>query len=78
MAEEQPGFPMREWSVEIWMLDDNDKQLPATIFEKVTYELHPTFPKPKQSTLHSQRREIAWRNNLTGASSGEQALTVIV
>lgn len=30
------------------MLDDAGNLLPASIFEKVTYELHPTFPKPKQ------------------------------
>jgi transcription initiation factor IIF auxiliary subunit len=42
------GFPMRSWSVEIWMLDDAGNLIPASVFEKVTYELHPTFPKPKQ------------------------------
>jgi len=43
------GYPMRSWSVEIWMLDDEGNTIPATVFEKVTYELHPTFPKPKQT-----------------------------
>lgn len=40
---------MRSWSVELHMLDDNGNTIPASIFEKVTYELHPTFPKPKQT-----------------------------
>ncbi|KIW00231.1 uncharacterized protein PV09_08269 [Verruconis gallopava] len=48
VPQEVEGFPMRAWSVEIHMLDDNGNLVPASVFEKVTYELHPTFPKPKQ------------------------------
>jgi len=40
---------MREWSIEIWLLNDRDEDVPATIFEKATYELHPSFPKPRQT-----------------------------
>lgn len=43
------GYPMRSWSIEIWLLNDRDEEVPATIFEKVTYELHPSFPKPRQT-----------------------------
>jgi hypothetical protein len=42
---------MRAWSIELWLLDDQGQQIPANIFEKVMYELHPTFAKPKQSTF---------------------------
>jgi len=40
---------MRSWSIELWLLNEQGEQIPATIFEKVMYELHPTFAKPKQS-----------------------------
>lgn len=51
VPEQVPGFPMRAWSIEIHLLDDQGQQVPANVFEKVMYELHPTFAKPKQSTL---------------------------
>ncbi|KAL8930594.1 MAG: hypothetical protein Q9208_000464 [Pyrenodesmia sp. 3 TL-2023] len=35
---------MREWTIRIALLNDNTgEETPATIFEKVTYKLHPTF-----------------------------------
>lgn len=43
------GFPMRQWSIEVWLLDENGVKIPASMFDKVTYKLHPTFPKPTQS-----------------------------
>ncbi|KAH3680712.1 hypothetical protein WICMUC_000183 [Wickerhamomyces mucosus] len=54
-------FPMREWSIEIFLLSSNsnsssnsdnnnkDELIPATIFDKVTYHLHPTFVNPNRS-----------------------------
>jgi hypothetical protein len=53
VPEQMEGFPMRAWSIELWLLDEQGQQIPATIFEKVMYELHPTFAKPKQSMLFS-------------------------
>lgn len=41
---------MRSWSVEVWLLNEAGEEVPATVFDKVMYELHPTFTKPKQST----------------------------
>ncbi|KAE9974529.1 hypothetical protein EG327_008731 [Venturia inaequalis] len=49
VPEQVPGFPMRAWSIEIHLLDDQGQQVPANVFEKVMYELHPTFAKPKQT-----------------------------
>ncbi len=40
------GFPLRAWSIEIFLLNSEGKPIPATIFEKVTYHLHPTFANP--------------------------------
>jgi len=44
---------MRDWNIEVYLVGDNKQDLPATIFEKVTYELHPSFgKKAKQSRLY--------------------------
>ncbi|ONH69374.1 Transcription initiation factor TFIID subunit 14 [Cyberlindnera fabianii] len=40
------GFPIREWSIELQLLDENGTPVPATIFDKVTFHLHPTFENP--------------------------------
>jgi len=40
------GFPLRAWSIEVFLLDQNKNPIPATIFDKVTYHLHPTFANP--------------------------------
>lgn len=42
----QEGFPMREWSIEVSMVTEDGEEVPATLFDKVTYSLHPTFPNP--------------------------------
>jgi len=42
------GQPLREWTVEVHLVDDNGNDKPARVFEKVVYNLHPTFPKPVQ------------------------------
>jgi hypothetical protein len=43
------GFPMRKWNIEIWLLNEAGEEVQADVFEKVVYELHPSFAKPKQS-----------------------------
>jgi transcription initiation factor TFIID/TFIIF subunit len=40
------GFPMRAWSIRVFILGPNGEELPATVFDKVIYKLHPTFPNP--------------------------------
>ncbi|KAK2879305.1 hypothetical protein FQN49_001001 [Arthroderma sp. PD_2] len=37
------GFPMRRWSVEIFLLNEHGETVPASLFPKVTYKLHPSF-----------------------------------
>lgn len=39
------GFPLRQWNIEIVLLNDHGEEVPAAIFEKVTYKLHPSFDK---------------------------------
>jgi YEATS family len=40
------GFPMRKWNIKIYLLNEQGEEIPATVFEKVTYKLHPTFSNP--------------------------------
>ena len=37
---------MREWSIRMFLIGPNGEELPASIFDKVTYKLHPTFTNP--------------------------------
>ncbi|KAK3196675.1 transcription factor TFIIF complex subunit Tfg3 [Lecanicillium sp. MT-2017a] len=42
-------FPMREWSIRLHLLDEDGNERPADVFQKVVYNLHPTFENPVQS-----------------------------
>ncbi|KAI0142836.1 transcription initiation factor IIF-like protein [Xylariaceae sp. FL1272] len=44
-----PEFPMKEWSVKVYLVDQDGKERPATCFQKVTYNLHPSFEEPQQT-----------------------------
>ncbi|KAK6465344.1 yeats family-domain-containing protein [Scheffersomyces coipomensis] len=56
------NFPMRQWSIEVAMLDSTGKEVPATILDKVTYTLHPTFANPIRTIKQSPFRveEQGW------------------
>jgi len=43
------GFPMKEWTVEIYVLDQDGKEKPARCFTKAVYNLHPSFDNPVQT-----------------------------
>lgn len=43
------NFPMRKWSIELVLLDEQGNEIPATIFDKVVYRLHPTFANPTRT-----------------------------
>ncbi|KAJ4305614.1 transcription factor TFIIF complex subunit Tfg3 [Kalmusia sp. IMI 367209] len=51
IAEPSPmeGFPMRSWSIEIWLLNERGEEVTANCFEKAVYNLHPSFERPKQT-----------------------------
>lgn len=36
-------MPLRNWSIEIYLIGPHGEELPATCFEKVVYTLHETF-----------------------------------
>ncbi|KAJ5101800.1 hypothetical protein NUU61_004022 [Penicillium alfredii] len=40
---EVEGFPQRSWSIEVWLVNDRGEMVPANLFDKVTYHLHPSF-----------------------------------
>ncbi|RFN47328.1 transcription initiation factor tfiid/tfiif subunit [Fusarium flagelliforme] len=42
-------FPMREWSLKVFLVDEDGNERPADVFTKVVYNLHPTFENPVQS-----------------------------
>lgn len=41
-------FPMREWRISVHLVGTDGKLYPATIFDKVTYQLHETFANPQR------------------------------
>lgn len=44
------GFPMRSWSIEVYIIHtETGRDVPANIFEKVVYKLHPSFARPVQA-----------------------------
>lgn len=46
------GFPLRSWSIEIYLLNEHGEEVPATLFDKVIYRLHPSFgERANQSEL---------------------------
>lgn len=40
---EVEGFPQREWSIEVYVANEKGDLVPAHLFDKVTYHLHPSF-----------------------------------
>ncbi|KAJ5713281.1 Transcription initiation factor TFIID subunit 14 [Penicillium malachiteum] len=40
---EVEGFPQRSWSIEVYLVNDKGDQIPANLFDKVIYHLHPSF-----------------------------------
>jgi hypothetical protein len=52
------GFPMKEWTVEIYVLDQDGKEKPARCFTKAVYHLHPSFENPDQSMFNWANRNM--------------------
>ncbi|KXG47391.1 SAS complex, SAS5 subunit/transcription initiation factor IID, subunit 14 [Penicillium griseofulvum] len=40
---EVEGFPQRSWHIEVWLVNEKGALVPANIFDRVTYHLHPSF-----------------------------------
>lgn len=43
------NYPTRKWSIQVTMLNSDGVEIPADVYEKVTYKLHPTFEVPIRS-----------------------------
>lgn len=43
MNSDVEGFPLRSWSIEVYLVNEHGEQIPANLFDKVTYSLHPSF-----------------------------------
>lgn len=56
------GFPMRQWAIEIVLLDQDNKEIPLNIVDKVVYHLHPTFANPNRTYTEAPYRieEQGW------------------
>lgn len=44
---------MRQWSIQIVLLNHDGEEVPATVFEKATYKLHPSFEKRATQGNHA-------------------------
>jgi transcription initiation factor IIF auxiliary subunit len=67
------GYPMRQWSIEIWLLDEQGNEVMPNVFEKATYNLHPSFEKNKQGTRARAHTQLA-HGLLTARSLQEAAV----
>ena len=38
---------MRAWHIEVYLLNHNGEEVPANVFEKAVYKLHPSFGKQR-------------------------------
>lgn len=50
---------MREWSMRLFLLDEDGTERPADVFTKVVYNLHPTFENPVQSQSPPRKPELS-------------------
>jgi len=63
---------MKEWTIEIYLLDEAGNEKPAKCFTKVVYNLHPSFDNPVQSELLPLH--IAARGHWRGRTRGGSAI----
>lgn len=55
LPEAAEGFPMRKWTISIYLVGADGQNLPAIVFDKVTYKLHPTFANPNRGELSPKK-----------------------
>lgn len=74
---------MREWSVELALLDESNNEMPLNLVDKVVYHLHPTFNNPNRTFLEKPYKivEQGWGGFALGISlflldkGGERKIT---
>jgi transcription initiation factor IIF auxiliary subunit len=57
---------MKSWNIEIFLLDEAGNEKPATCFTKATYNLHPSFANPVQSTRLYPLPQLRYRKKVNG------------
>ncbi|MCJ1478808.1 hypothetical protein MMC13_007492 [Lambiella insularis] len=45
------GFPLRQWSMQIFLLNEHGEEVPASVYSKATYHLHESFEKRAVQTI---------------------------
>lgn len=74
---------MREWSVELALLDESNNEIPLNLVDRVVYHLHPTFNNPNRTILERPYKivEQGWGGFALGISlflldkGGERKIT---
>ncbi|KAK2808271.1 hypothetical protein FQN50_004830 [Emmonsiellopsis sp. PD_5] len=46
-------LPLRKWSIEVYMLNEHGEEIAASLFDRVTYTLHPSFEARAIQTFKS-------------------------
>lgn len=59
------GFPLRKWNIQIFLLNEHGEEVPATIFSKALYKLHPSFDKRQHQSSYTS----PWLPFLTATSA---------
>ena len=54
----QEGYPMREWQIQIFLMNSAGEEIAANVFGQATYNLHPSFPKPVHSKYSSSLSHV--------------------
>lgn len=63
---------MRKWSVNIYILDEDGQEHTADCFQRVVYNLHPSFENPVQSTSTDRSINRSVSNRKTNGHSIHQ------
>lgn len=53
------GYPQRAWNIRVVLLNAAGEEMPASIFEKATYNLHPSFGDRATQTFRSPPFQIS-------------------
>ncbi|MCJ1457672.1 hypothetical protein MMC28_008041 [Mycoblastus sanguinarius] len=51
VGDPKEDMPLRSWNIEVHLLGAHGEELPADVFEKAVYHLHPTFNERQKQTF---------------------------
>ncbi|KAF2670657.1 yeats-domain-containing protein [Microthyrium microscopicum] len=70
-ADSTAEFPMRNWNIEVHPIDDKKETISSQLFEKVTFDLHPSFEKRAKQV----KKEFPYRIEEEGWGEFEMLVT---